>query len=1213
MNKALSAALATILSLIISSARAEEPFKVFDLTGEWELSDASGEKVRSVPAVVPGDVHSALLESGIIEDTYYSTNELDALWVGREDWVFRRRFTLESGFLSHRSILLRAEDVDTFCDITINGHALTPCTNRFRRWEWEVKPYLKEGENVIEGHFHSAEIESEKRAAALSRPIPLIRDIGKVPHINLIRKPACHGGWDWGLTQMVTGFCGPVQLLASDIATIKYIWCDQDHSAKGRVGVKVHVEVESPSGGRTALKVRLGEVSRSVNIPLEKGINTIEVPLVVKKPRLWWPAGMGEQYLYDLEVEIGGSVHSSKLGLRTVEMVSEPDKVGGKDGRSMVFKINGRRVYARGANWIPCDAYETRQTPERYRDILSSCRDANMNMVRLWGGGQFEHEPFYEICDSLGLMIWHDFMFSCSTYPSSPEFLSEVREELTHQIKRLRDHCSIAMWCGDNECVGALGWFDVTRKNRDWYVSEYDKLVKLRAELVEQFDPGRVYWPSSPCAGPGDYSTDNWKEDSKGDMHLWSVSKEALSLSEYYKTHPRFVSEFGHSSYSSLALAKQYCRPGQVSPWSTDFKHHQKEQIVDGNAIVMNRIALHFNLPPKAEDYFYLSQAEQAMGLCTAARWWRTLEPDCMGTIIWQLNDFWPGSSWSLIEYDGGWKQSCYAIRRAYAPYVISAVPSSEGADIMVVNESVEKCSLTARAEIWSFAGKLLSSEDFPVEASYALAARAGSLPPVGGDAFAYLSLIAEDGTVLATDTYIPGEYKDCALEAPSVSVKAALKGSAWTVTLLSDAPAFFVWLAAEGVRGHFSDNSITLLPGRPVELTFTPSGNVSFEEFAGALKVTDLASIYEKSDPALARDLDVAGTQFAALSALYEKVPVLPRSWENGKYWDIKPFDWTSGFFPGSLWLYADITGKKEYADYARLFTARLKDVPFYKKTHDLGFMVLCSYGRQWLADRDSVSREAIIQASKTLIGRFDPKVGAIRSWDWGKWNYPVIIDNMMNLEMLFVASELTGDLVYRDIAVRHADKTLANHFRPDASSWHVVSYNADGSVECKQTHQGYSDDSRWARGQAWGLYGFTVCYRYTHDPRYLDQACRIADMIIGEVKTEDAIPWWDYDAPDIPSAPRDASAAAITASALLELQGMVPPASQKRYLDYAKRILASLSSSEYLAEPLSNGFFILKHSTGNAPGDSEVDVPLNYADYYFLEALQRYLAVNK
>ena len=359
----------------------------------------------------------------------------------------------------------------------------------------------------------------------------------------------------------------------------------------------------------------------------------------------------------------------------------------------------------------------------------------------------------------------------------------------------------------------------------------------------------------------------------------------------------------------------------------------------------------------------------------------------------------------------------------------------------------------------------------------------------------------------------------------------------------------------------------------------------------------------------AVTHDLEVAGVQLSALTELYDTASVFPRSWSDGIYSDKNFKDWTSGFLPGSLWLYAEMSGKEDYADRARRITAKLKDIPFYNRTHDLGFMVLCSYGRQWLSDRDSVSREAVIQASKTLIGRFDPQVGAIRSWDWGDWNYPVIIDNMMNLEMLFVASELTGDPVYRDIAVRHADKTLENHFRPDASSWHVVSYNNDGTIERKQTHQGYSDDSRWARGQAWGLYGYTVCYRYTKDSRYIEQACRIAAMIMEAVKTSDAIPYWDYDDPEIPDAPRDASAAAITASALLELQGMVEDAAlQKDYTDYATRILSSLSSPEYLAEPLSNGFFILKHATGDLPSGVEIDAAINYADYYFLEALQRY-----
>lgn len=379
-------------------------------------------------------------------------------------------------------------------------------------------------------------------------------------------------------------------------------------------------------------------------------------------------------------------------------------------------------------------------------------------------------------------------------------------------------------------------------------------------------------------------------------------------------------------------------------------------------------------------------------------------------------------------------------------------------------------------------------------------------------------------------------------------------------------------------------------------------------------LTVTAALSCCRQPDmtKAFARDLEVAGSQLSRMAEAYDTATVFARSWSDGVFTEKTYRDWTCGFFPGSLWLYYEMSGNAEFAEMARHFTAKVRDVPKMTNTHDLGFMVLCSYGRQWHSDRDSISAAAVIQASKMLISRFNPGIGAIRSWDFGEWNYPVIIDNMMNLEMLFQASEMTGDPVYREVAVLHADKTINNHFREDTSSWHVVSYNDDGSVECKETYQGFSANSRWARGQAWGLYGYTVCYRYTSEPRYLDQARSIADMIISQVKTSDAIPYWDYDAPGIPNEPRDASAAAITASALLELQGMVEGAAREKYLAYAAKILSALSSPDYLAEPGANGFFVLRHSTGAAPFDSEVDTPLNYADYYFLEAIQRYAALK-
>lgn len=366
--------------------------------------------------------------------------------------------------------------------------------------------------------------------------------------------------------------------------------------------------------------------------------------------------------------------------------------------------------------------------------------------------------------------------------------------------------------------------------------------------------------------------------------------------------------------------------------------------------------------------------------------------------------------------------------------------------------------------------------------------------------------------------------------------------------------------------------------------------------------------------DEAVQTGVEHAGKQLLYQTSVYDTLDVTGRSWEDGKYRFIKPRDWTSGFFPGSLWLYYDITGDKEIEQKAYAYTARQKEVPFMTHTHDLGFMVFCSYGWQQRIEKDSVSEAAIIQASESLISRYNQEIGLIRSWDFGKWNYPVIIDNMMNLEMLFWASERTGDSKYRDIAIQHADNTMKNHFRDDYSAYHVVSYNDDGSVESKGTWQGYSDESAWSRGEAWALYGYTVCYRYTGYKRYLEMANHVADFIINHKNTpEDLVPYWDYDAPGIPNEPRDASAAALYASAFLELSTMLEGDLAQKYRDYAEKLIISLSSPAYLAEPGTNGGFILMHSTGAASKNSEIDVPINYADYYYMEALQRYLNMQK
>lgn len=319
--------------------------------------------------------------------------------------------------------------------------------------------------------------------------------------------------------------------------------------------------------------------------------------------------------------------------------------------------------------------------------------------------------------------------------------------------------------------------------------------------------------------------------------------------------------------------------------------------------------------------------------------------------------------------------------------------------------------------------------------------------------------------------------------------------------------------------------------------------------------------------------------------------------------------YDWTSGFFPGSLWYAYRLMGDTALKREAVKFTNYLYPVREYTKTHDIGFMMNCSYGNAYRVCPADSARLALIRTADNLCARFDPYIGCIRSWDFGTWNFPVIIDNMMNLDLLFYVSRLTGDEKYKQIALTHAATTMKHHFRDDYSSYHVVSYNNDGSVETKCTHQGKNDASSWARGQAWAVYGYTACYRESGDKQFLHQAERIAALIRERVKTADGIPLWDYDAPDVPETPRDASAAAITAAALIELSTLAPDG--KPYLAYAERLLKSLSSDAYLAKPGSNEGFILMHSTGSLPNGSEIDTPINYGDYYFLEALWRWQAL--
>ena len=494
--------------------------------------------------------------------------------------------TLEvsAGDLTKEAVYLRLEDVDTFCDVSINGHHVGSTNNRFCRWEWDVKQYLHVGKNTLEGRFQDAVAISEMAFDKLVTPAPLA-GVGEVPHLNLIRKPLYHGGWDWGPKCMSTGFLGTVELIPVNTARIDYLDCDQNHSVEGQCTLTLKAEVTSPKGGETVMELTCGKKTKKVKVDLKPGKNVVSESFVIKNPKFWCPAGMGDQYLYNIGVKADGQTLNKKVGIRTIEI-----------GENLAFKVNGKPFFVKGANWIPCDVDESKHTYETYLDLLTSAKEANMNMIRLWGGGKFEKDEFYEICDSLGLLIWHDFMFACAFYPTDAEYFGQVTSEITHQIKRLKSHPSIAMWCGDNEGMDLLGW-RFAKKDREFTLNEYKKIIDLKGGLVQALDPERLYWPSSPCGGPGDLKTNGWKDDSKGDMHLWDVSKFARPLSDYYKYKPYFMSEFGHSCFSSLLETLE----------------QQKENMREkgGYENIQERIKMHFN--PKsgsAANLVYLSQME---------------------------------------------------------------------------------------------------------------------------------------------------------------------------------------------------------------------------------------------------------------------------------------------------------------------------------------------------------------------------------------------------------------------------------------------------------------------------------------------------------------------------------------------------------------------------------------------------------------------------
>ncbi|MFN3576283.1 MAG: beta-mannosidase [Tabrizicola sp.] len=770
---------------------------MLDLAGRWTLSDESGAHV--IDFDLPGDGVSALVKAGVIPDPYRGRNEHDCRWVSERDWVARRAFSHDGS-----AAWLAIEGLDTVAEVRLNGELVLSAANVHRRWRVDVSSALKPGENTVEILFRSPVREALARAARMPFPIPYQQVNGPIPHANMLRKQQCDFGWDWNIALGVFGVSGGVRLEPPG-PRIGDIVVTQAHR-KGVAEVTLAVQAE----GLDEVTASLCGVSATAAV--RNGV--ARLTLAIADPVLWWPAGQGAQALHDLVVTGAGAQARRRLGLREMRLVSEPDAAG----RSFGVRVNGRAVFARGANWIPADALFGRITPEAVRGLLQSAVDASMNMIRVWGGGRYEPDWFYDLCDELGLMVWQDFMFACHLYPSTPEFLAEVDAEVRDVVGRISHHACIALWCGDNELIGALTWFPESRKDRDRYLVNYDRLNRTVEAALHAVLPGANWWPSSPSPGPLAFG-DAWHDDSSGDMHFWSVWHEGKDFDHYREVSPRFCSEFGFQSYPSLSVIRKFADPRDWNIASPVMESHQKNP--GGNARIAETMFRYFRFPVDFPNFVYVSQVQQALAIKTAVTQWRSLKPHCQGTLYWQLNDTWPVCSWSSLDHGGNWKLLHHMAARFYAPVLVTAVPKDGGIELRAVNDRAEAVSITVTANAAAMDGTVRHLAQATVTVPTDAAVPVLSL---AADALRADEVLAFtwSGDAQGGDLHAPKPWKAYDLQPSGLMAEIRRDGGVWKLTLQVKALAPFVAVESE-VPGRFSTNAVTLFPGQPATITFTP------------------------------------------------------------------------------------------------------------------------------------------------------------------------------------------------------------------------------------------------------------------------------------------------------------------------------------------------------------------------------------------------------
>lgn len=647
-----------------------------NLGGAWRMREADSETWHS--AHVPGSVYADLTADGTMPDPFWRENELDAFERMKKDYVYQRAFTVTEAQLAHAHVELVCEGLDTLAHVSLNGREIAFADNMHITWVWDVKEQLHAGENTLEIRFDSPILYCAKKA----EEAPGWESSDATPGFRHLRKAHCMFGWDWGPRLPDAGIWRPIFLRTWDTARLENALMLQAHH-DGVVDVTIRPEIAGESAWSAEITAPDGEV---LTLPETMAAEQV---IAIQNPQLWWPNGLGKQPLYRVTVRLAtGDTRMWRIGLRTMTVSREKDEWG----EEFCHVVNGMKVFAMGADYIPEDNILARVTPERTRRLLEDCKAANFNAIRVWGGGYYPDDAFYDICDELGLLVWQDLMYACAFYDLTPDFERSIRVETHQNVARLRHHASLALICGNNEMeMFMAGANSALINHRTWefvptyphHITDYVKMFEyILPAIVKETAPQTYWWPASPSSG-GNFDAPN--DENRGDNHYWDVWHGEKPFTEYRKFFFRYASEFGFQSFPCLKSVEQFTLPDDRNIFSRVMERHQRNQAANGK--ILSYLSQTFRYPNSFDDLLYASQLMQAEAIRYGVEHWRRNRGRCMGAIIWQLNDIWPVASWASIDYYGRWKALHYAAKRFFAPVMISAEEEGELSQNPKINE----------------------------------------------------------------------------------------------------------------------------------------------------------------------------------------------------------------------------------------------------------------------------------------------------------------------------------------------------------------------------------------------------------------------------------------------------------------------------------------------------------------------------------------------